>query len=255
MCIRDSDWGVPLRRIVGVRYGGGCGGISRNPLPRTGRALHQIPVIAEQRLEEAVVPGHRGRCPSALQPAGDRIAGLPAAKGVLPAEALLLEAGTFGFATNVLVRIGGTMGLAERVTAGDEGNRLLVVHGHASKRLSNVPGGGERTRFTVRALGIHIDEAHLHRTERICELAVAAVALVSEPGVLRPPINILFGLPHVHAPTTETEGLETHRLESTVTSEDNKVGPGDLPAVLLLNRPEQTARLVQVGVVGPAVAR
>ena len=40
-----------------------------------------------------------------------------------------------------------------------------------------------------------------------------------------------------------------------VAGEDQQVGPGDLPAVLLLDRPEQPARLVEVRVVGPAVER
>ncbi len=210
---RQHDRGVPLRRVVGVGHGVRRGGIRRNPLPRTGRALHQIPVVAEQGLEEAVVPRRRGGRPGTLEPAGDRVVALAAAEGVLPAEALLLEARAFGFATDVAVRVGGTMGLAEGVPAGDEGDRLLVVHGHASERLPNVAGGGERARVTVRALGVHVDQAHLHRAERIRELPVAAVALVSEPGVLGPPVDVLLGLPDVLTPAAETERLEAHRLQ------------------------------------------
>ena len=40
---------------------------------------------------------------------------------------------------------------------------------------------------------------------------------------------------------------------ATVAGEDQEIGPGDLPAVLLLDRPEQPARLVEARVVGPAV--
>jgi hypothetical protein len=40
-----------------------------------------------------------------------------------------------------------------------------------------------------------------------------------------------------------------------VAGEDHQVGPGDLVAVLLLDRPEQAARLVEVAVVRPAVER
>ncbi len=250
---RQHDWGVPLRRVVSVRHRVRRRGIRRNPLPCAGRALHQIPVVAEQCLEETVVPRHRGGCPGALQPAGDRVVALAAAEGVLPAEALLLDARAFGFATDVLVRVGGTMGLAEGVPARDEGDGLLVVHGHARERLANVPRGGKRTRHAVGPLGIHVDQTHLHRPERIGELPVTAVALVPEPGVLRPPVDVLFGLPDVRTPATETERLETHRLEGNVPGENHEVGPGDLPAVPLLDRPEQTTRLVQVRVVGPAV--
>jgi hypothetical protein len=40
-----------------------------------------------------------------------------------------------------------------------------------------------------------------------------------------------------------------------VAGEDHQVGPGNLLAVLLLDRPEQAAGLVEVAVVGPAVDR
>src|SRR5665811_2022901 len=99
----------------------------------------------------------------------------------------------------------------------------------------------------------YVDQAHLHRAEGIRELAIAAVALVSQPGVLRAPVDVLLGFPDVLAPAPETEGLEAHRLQRDVAGEDHQVGPGDLPAVLLLDRPQQPARLVEVPVVGPAV--
>ncbi len=145
------------------------------------------------------------------------------------------------------------MRLAEGVPAGDEGNRLLVVHRHPTERLSNVPAGGNRIRLTVRALRIHVDEAHLNRTERVCELPVAAVALVAQPLGLRPPVDILLRLPDILAPASETERLEPHRLQGAVAREDHQVGPRDLPAILLLDRPEQPARLVEIRVVRPTV--
>src|SRR5207302_9616468 len=88
--------------------------------------------------------------------------------------------------------------------------------------------------------------------ERIRKLPVTAVALVAEPGVLRAPVDVL-GLPHVLPAAAEAEGLESHRLKRAVAREDHQVGPGDLPAVLLLDRPEQPARLVEARVVRPAV--
>src|ERR671920_198604 len=78
--------------------------------------------------------------------------------------------------------------------------------------------------------------------------------LVAEPGVLGPPED-LFWLPDVLSPEAEAERGEPHRLVGTVAGEDQQVGPRDLPAVLLLDRPEQPARLVEAGVVGPAVER
>ncbi len=69
---------------------------------RTGRTLRQLPLVAEQVVEVVVVPLRRVGGPCAFQPAGDRVAAIAAAKAVLPAEALLLEAGTLGFGTDVL---------------------------------------------------------------------------------------------------------------------------------------------------------
>jgi len=79
--------------------------------------------------------------------------------------------------------------------------------------------------------------------------------LVAEPGVLSSPIHVLLGLPHVGATAAEAERFETHRLQRTVAGEDEKIGPGDFLAVLLLDRPQQAARLVEIGVVRPAVER
>ena len=48
---------------------------------------------------------------------------------------------------------------------------------------------------------------------------------------------------------------KSHRLQRHIAGQDHQVGPGDLAAVLLLDRPQQPAGLVEVGVVGPAVER
>ena len=56
-------------------------------------------------------------------------------------------------------------------------------------------------------------------------------------------------------PPAKPNVLKPIELERDVAGEDHQVGPGELAAVLLLDRPEQPARLVEVGVVGPAVER
>src|SRR3954451_5239300 len=144
------------------------------------------------------------------------------------------------------------MGLADRVAADDERDRLLVVHRHTREGLANVMGGSQRIRIAVRSFWVHVDQAHLHGTERMRELTVAAVALISEPRVLRAPED-LVGLPDVLPPKPEAERRETHRFVGHVAGEDDQIGPGDPPAVLLLHRPEQATRLVEADVVGPAV--
>ena len=137
------------------------GAVLRLPLVRAGRALGQLPLVAEQVLEEAVVPLRRRRRPGDLEAAGDRVAALAGAEAVLPAEALLLERGALGLRADVAVGVGRAVGLAEGVAAGDQRDGLLVVHRHPAERLADVAGRGERVRVAVRALRVDVDEAHL----------------------------------------------------------------------------------------------
>jgi hypothetical protein len=238
---------------VRVGDGVGPGPALRLPLLRAGRALGELPLVGEERLEEAVVPGDRGRRPGALQPAGDRVLALALAEGVLPAQAHRLDGAALGLRPHQR-RVARAVGLSERVATGDEGDGLLVVHRHAGEGVADVARRRQRIRPAVRPFRVDVDEPHLHGAERPAELAVAAVALVAEPRVLRPPEDLL-GLPHVLAPEAEAERLEAHRLQRAVAGEHQQVGPRDLPAVLLLDRPEQPAGLVEVGVVRPAVQR
>ncbi len=139
------------------------------------------------------------------------------------------------------------------MSAGNERDGLFVIHGHARKGLADVTARRDHIRFAVRPFRVHVDQSHLHGSKRIFKVPVAGVALVAKPLVLSAPINVLFRLPDVLAPTAEAEGLESHRLKGAVAGKDHEVGPGDLVAVFLLDRPEQTARLVEIHVVRPAV--
>src|SRR6185295_13975639 len=53
----------------------------------------------------------------------------------------------------------------------------------------------------------------------------------------------------------EAEHGSAHRLDGDIAGEDHQVRPRNLGAVLLLDRPEQAARLVEVAVVRPGVER
>ena len=237
---------------MGIRHRTGARAVLRRPLMRAGRALRQLPFVAEQVPEEVVAPLRRRGGPGDFQAAGDRVAAFAGAEAALPAQALLLDAGRFRLGPHVL-RIAGAVGLAEGVAAGDERDRLFVVHRHAGEGLADVPRRGERIRVAVRAFRIDVDQAHLHGRERVFEIPVAGVALVIQPLALGAPVDVFFRFPDVLAPAGETERLESHRFQRDVAGEDHQVGPGDLPAVLLLDRPEQPARLVEVDVVRPAV--
>src|SRR5205823_5118695 len=209
------------------------------------------PLIFMEVVEEAVVPLRRVVGPCALEPARDRVGALAGTGGVLPSDELRLYRRGLRFRTDVL-RTVRTMGLADGMAADDERNGFLVVHRHASERFANVPCCRERIRLPAGPLGIHVDQTHLHCAERLVELAIAAVALISEPRLFRAPEN-LVGCPFVFSPEAEAERLEAHRFISNVAGEDDQIGPGDFPAVLLLDRPEQPPRFVEVRVVGPTV--
>ncbi len=145
------------------------------------------------------------------------------------------------------------MGLAEGVAAGDQRDRLLVVHRHAREGLANVDRGLERIGIAVGAFRIDVDQAHLHGGQRMGEIAFAAVALVTQPLALGAPIGVVLRLPHVRAPAAEAGGLEAHRFQRAIAGEDQQIGPGELAPIFLLDRPQQDARLVEIGVVRPAV--
>ena len=56
-------------------------------------------------------------------------------------------------------------------------------------------------------------------------------------------------------PPAKPKVLKPIEFERDVAGEDQEIGPGDLAAVFLLDRPQQATRLVEVGVVRPAVER
>jgi hypothetical protein len=211
--------------------------------------------VAEQGFEVAVVPPDRAGRPGTFQAAADGVGAAAAAKAALPAEPLLLDAGALGFRADVLARVGGAMAFAEGVSAGGEGHGLLVVHGHACEGLPHVARGAERVGVAIGPFRVHVDQAHLHRGQRVVQLALAAVALITQPLAFGAPVDVVFGFPDVGATAGEAEGLQAHRFQRHGAGQHDEVGPGQVAAVLLLDRPDQAARLVQAHVVGPAVQR
>src|SRR6478736_7779407 len=142
-----------------------------------------------------------------------------------PAEALILDGAAFRSGADQR-RIAGAVGFAEGVAAGDERNGLLVVHRHAEERFADVLGRRDRVWIAVRPFRIDVDQAHLHRAERLRKLAFAAIAFVAEPRALGTPEELLW-LPDVGAAAGEAEGLEAHRVEGDVAGKNHQVGPGD----------------------------
>src|SRR5256885_14651851 len=123
------------------------------------KTLRQFPFVAEQVLEEVVAPLRGPGGPRDLQAAGDRVTPFARADAALPAEALLLDAGRFGLRSHMGLSAG-AMGFAEGVAAGDERNRLFVIHRHASERLADITGRRDRIRIAVRALRVDVNQPH-----------------------------------------------------------------------------------------------
>ena len=171
-----------------------------------------------------------------------------------PAHALLGDVGGFGFGANE-GGVAGAVAFAEGVPAGDEGDGFLVVHRHAAEGLADIAARGDGVGIAVRPFRVDVDEAHLHRAERVLKLAVAGVAVVAEPGGFGAPVNVRLGFPDVGPAAGEAEGLKAHRLQRAVARQNHQVGPGNPLAVFALDRPQQHPRLVEVAVVRPTVDR
>jgi hypothetical protein len=200
---------------VSIRDRAGACATLRSPLICTARALRQLPFVAEQVREVAVAPFGRRGGPDDFQAASDGVGSLAGAVAIRPAEALLFDGGHLRLGADVGRSGGRTMGLAERVTAGDERHRFLVVHRHATERLANIFRGGHGIRVADRSFRIHVDRAHLNSGVRIVELPLTTIALVIEPRALGPTVDLL-GFPDILAPAAEAERLESHRLQGAV---------------------------------------
>src|SRR4029079_4217828 len=109
-----------------------------HPLVGTGRALGELVVEAEQHVEEAGsrTPLRRRRAPGDLEARRDGIGALASAVAAQPTEALSLERRRLRLGADE-IRIAGSVRLAERVTAVDQCDRLLVVHGHPAEGLAD----------------------------------------------------------------------------------------------------------------------
>src|SRR5580693_10499557 len=104
------------------------------------RTLGKFPLVAEQMSEEIVTPvGWRGG-PSDFQTAGNRVPRNTRAVLAAPAQSLRLKIGRPWIGAN-LGCIPGSVGLAEAAPAGDQGDSLLIIHGHARKSLANIARG------------------------------------------------------------------------------------------------------------------
>ena len=229
------------------------------PLVGTGRRFHQFIVILEQQPEIVVAPAGGVVRPRALDARGGDIAGRNLVLIDQPAEALQVQILAFGCAAEGVGR-GCAVGLAEGVATGGKGNGFLVVHRHAGKGFAHVAGHAFMVmRVALRPFGIDVDEAHLDRGERAVDGLVlgrndARFDAFVDPLAFGAPVDALR-LVDVGAAAAEAEHRSAHRFNRDVPGEDEQIGPADVLAVFLLDRPQQAAGLVEVAVVRPGIER
>ena len=137
------------------------------PLVRAGRALGQLPLVAEQRLEVALVPLGRRRRPRAFDAAGDgvradaAVVAVDASRG--PESSMFAPSGS----TPTWLASPAPCALPKvwpPATSATVSSSFIAMRAKVS-RMSRA--GAERIGIAVRAFRVHVDQAHLHRAERI----------------------------------------------------------------------------------------
>mmetsp|Transcript_111793 Transcript_111793/g.303484 ORF Transcript_111793/g.303484 Transcript_111793/m.303484 type:complete len:405 (+) Transcript_111793:298-1512(+) len=241
--------------------------VPQAPLVVPAGAGPQLPLPVDQVHEELVAP-LRGRAgPGALEAAGPRgppRARRPVAHGGARAHVrvhLRLAGLVRGQPRRVPVLPvrAGPVRLAEGVAAADQRHGGSGVGPHLLEDGPDVPGAPRRVGHPHRALRVHVDQAHLHRRQRRLVRPLLARALrgararrhlLLQRARAQRQAPVAVGL--VQASEAELRqrcALVPHGVGSR---QRDQVAPAQPGPVLLLQRPQQRPRLVQVRVVLPA---
>ncbi len=178
-----------------------------------------------------------------------------------PAEALRSEIAARGCGPQ-LRGVAIAMRLAECMPARGQRDGFLVVHRHAREGFLHVARHAfVIVRIALRSFGVDVDQPHLDRRERSLDHFEAVLGIDARlhafvhPLVFAAPIDVAFGFIDIDAAAAETEDRTAHAFDRHIAGEDEQIGPADLVAIFLLDRPKQAPRLVEIAVVGPAVER
>ncbi len=147
-----------------------------------------------------------------------------------------------------------------RVTTNREGSSFFVIHRHTGEGFTHLGGGLERVGNAVDTFRVHIDQAHLDSGQRVfhgVRLGDIVITIVRwcQPFFFSPPIGVLFRMPDIFAATGKAKDFQAHGFIGHGASQNDQVGPGELVAVFLFDRPEKTTRFIKVGVIRPGVQR
>src|SRR5262245_56978766 len=112
------------RLVMRVRNRAFAGAVLRLPLLRARRTRGRLPPVLEKVLEVIVAPPGRRRGPGDLEAARGGVGAHTGFVAALPTETLFLEIAALRFGADACRRAR-PMGLAERVSAGNQRDRLL----------------------------------------------------------------------------------------------------------------------------------
>ena len=215
---RQHRRSVRKARIVSIRNRSCARAALRLPLMSTRRALREFPLETKQVLEVVVAPLSRSCGPSTLKTARNGVNTSARAEGVIPTGALLFDACSRWLKANILRRVRSTVGLTKGMTTRDQSNGLFIVHRHSAERFANIASRLKRIRISIRSLRIDVDQTHLNSRQRVLQISVSRVSLVTKPSAFGTPVNVFLRLPNIFSSATKAERLEAHRLKCTVAS-------------------------------------
>ena len=210
--------------------------IDRVPDIRASRAFYQLPLITKQKVEIAIVPFCRIGCPRTFDTTGDGVTPFAFAMCAYPAKAHLFNRSTFWLNPDQ-ISITCTMRFTECMTTCGQGDSFFVIHRHSGKCFTNIAGTCQRIGIAIRPFRIHIDQSHLHGRQRMRQIAITRITAIRQPVCFKTPVNIFFRCPYVWTTATVTKGFAAHRLDSDITCQNQKIGPANLLAIFLFDRP------------------
>src|SRR4029079_2487724 len=146
-----------LRFVKGV---GDCGVCAfRLPLLCPGWALRELPLVFEEVIEEEIAPLRRRLRPRYFRTTGDRVGADAGAVLAFPTTALVLDGAAFRLRADQR-RMARAVGLAERVTAGDQCDGLFIVHRHAEECLANILGRRDPIGMCGGTIAVYLAKTH-----------------------------------------------------------------------------------------------
>jgi len=179
---------------------------------RTGRALRQFPFVAEQVPEEVAAPLRGRGGPGDLQAAADRVTPLPVPKLLFqPNLAPRCRPLRFGPTWDA----GPAPWVLPKVWRRQSARGFFVVHRHATERLADIPGRGDRIRVAVRAFRVDVNQT-------ICTAASGFSRSARRSSVCHPakwsrnPSRRPLPAPIHPPPAGETERLESIDSRATL---------------------------------------